>query len=372
MTSPSLKRLNLQGLRAIAALGVLFHHIVDAIHNDIAPSLFKFDPGIGGTGVNLFFALSGYLMLRSTMGRSIRVGHFLLRRLLRVVPIYWLLTIVICISAIAPFGFDHKDLTVGGAIRSLLFVPDLKDGVIVKPVLFVGWSLNYEMFFYLIFGSLLLVKNVTYQILAVACSFIALCAVASLASNPYVRYYGDSIILAFVAGLLVGPLLDRRRRIPSSLLQPFALVVIGLLGLASVDAQLHLHPTVQNFILACSSALLIYAAESFEDRRFLLHRRLIAVGNSSYSLYLIHPFVILVGTKATLALDADASLVGLAVSALLMAAVSLIVAEALYRQVETRLIFVRIGRNRSERRQGGLQAVLQRFPPERTNPARDR
>jgi peptidoglycan/LPS O-acetylase OafA/YrhL len=123
---------NIQALRAIAALSVVLYHI------DII--------GIGSSGVDIFFVISGFVIAKS--GSNVDAVQFYSRRLFRIVPIYWIGTILVFgIAIVAPHLLKHTDADLADLIRSLIFIPYLKSSGLAQPVLFLGWTLNYEMFF---------------------------------------------------------------------------------------------------------------------------------------------------------------------------------------------------------------------------------
>ena len=131
MNYPTSKIDSIQLLRFLAALAVIGVHL---------PLI-----NAGGFGVDIFFFISGFIISYVTIrGRD----HFLLKRIIRVVPIYWLLTFgVFGLAAIAPTLLNNTTADLVHLAKSLFFVPFDKNGSGLFPVLFVGWTLNYEMFF---------------------------------------------------------------------------------------------------------------------------------------------------------------------------------------------------------------------------------
>src|SRR6185437_14170487 len=132
---------NIQALRAIAALLVVFVHLaVPVAALGVAP--------FGAGGVDLFFVISGFIMVYTTVGRPISGAEFLGRRIVRIVPLYWLLTLAVFgIALIAPTLLQFTTASWGQLLKSLFFIPFAKANGDVQPVLFLGWTLNYEMFF---------------------------------------------------------------------------------------------------------------------------------------------------------------------------------------------------------------------------------
>src|SRR6266478_6157802 len=147
----------IQYLRGIAAMMVVWHHALGQIA--LSHQLTDLPP-FGGYGVDLFFVISGFIMLVTTWDKPITPVEFIKHRIRRVVPLYWLATSLMVVGAIAaPFMFKTLKWDAAALTKSLLFVPyeNLSFPGTISPLLVPGWSLNYEMFFYAIFALLLLV-----------------------------------------------------------------------------------------------------------------------------------------------------------------------------------------------------------------------
>ncbi|KFF75074.1 hypothetical protein HX13_07475 [Chryseobacterium sp. P1-3] len=111
----------------------------------------------GSIGVSVFFVISGFIMAYTTRKKDFSINTskeitlFYKRRLIRIVPLYFLLSFSWMVMGQSLMTYFHGD-GLQRLIHSILFLPQ-KD---IFPVLYLGWSLNYEMFFYLIFGISLL------------------------------------------------------------------------------------------------------------------------------------------------------------------------------------------------------------------------
>src|ERR1019366_2869669 len=140
----------IQYLRGIAALMVVWHHGVGQLATLETYFPFRF----GTSGVDLFFVISGFIMVVTTAGRDVTPTEFIARRFVRVVPLYWVLTLALAATAlVAPSLFRSVTLTAVSLIQSLLFIPHFSPSHagMIWPVLVPGWTLNYEMFFYVVF-----------------------------------------------------------------------------------------------------------------------------------------------------------------------------------------------------------------------------
>jgi exopolysaccharide production protein ExoZ len=148
---------SLQILRFVAAFSVVLFHLGSGIAVELGSSDNVFD--FGTVGVDIFFVLSGFII--SYTARPERgIGYFAIRRFARVVPLYWLLTLsVIAIVTIKPSLLNSTTVTYDAVVKSFLFIPYEKSSGAVQPLLFLGWTLCYEMFFYVIYATCLMWKK---------------------------------------------------------------------------------------------------------------------------------------------------------------------------------------------------------------------
>ncbi|MCY0148321.1 acyltransferase [Hoeflea sp. G2-23] len=143
----------LHSLRGAAAIGVVFAHAYGA--TDLP---FEFPRHAPQIGVDIFFAISGFVMMfahREQFGSKANAASFLRKRAIRIVPLYWLLTLLaVALGIFAPFLFRNTAaFTPEWVIGSLLFIPVSSPDGFTVPVLGVGWTLNYEAIFYVIFAA---------------------------------------------------------------------------------------------------------------------------------------------------------------------------------------------------------------------------
>ena len=89
---------SIQYLRAVAALMVVFHHLI--IQIDVYEAVLH-SISVGAAGVDVFFVISGFVIWFVTYGKEVSAGEFFAKRVIRVVPIYWLITLVIAVAATA-------------------------------------------------------------------------------------------------------------------------------------------------------------------------------------------------------------------------------------------------------------------------------
>jgi exopolysaccharide production protein ExoZ len=201
-----MKLRSLQALRAIAAwLVVADHALLDITHNTRADALTPIAWVLGSVGVSVFFVISGFIMVHISWNDFARAGataKFLRRRIVRIVPLYWLATL-------AALAFHQVSATHGSdagwpqLIRSLLFIPYFDGPSGWTPILPQGWTLSYEMMFYAIFAiALALPRWIGFA--AVGGSLGALTLAGPFLPPGVVAHLASPIALWFVLGIALG------------------------------------------------------------------------------------------------------------------------------------------------------------------------
>lgn len=275
----------IQYLRAFAALAVVVFHAAERTGGHFA---------IGAAGVDVFFVVSGFIMWVIATERPVSPARFLRDRLQRIVPVYWIATGVMVAGALVGL-FPNLRLTLGHVLGSLFFIPHRSpSNGEVWPVLVQGWTLNYEMFFYLIFAFALALPPKA-RLAALAGVFVPLAAAGLLldSRNPFFLTYTDPIILEFLIGALIGKFwLDGKVPGPRAGL---GLVALALLGFAFVGLT---YIGFGPLVFGPLAAALVTGMLALEKGGALRHIRPITyLGDASYSIYLWHTMAISVVAK---------------------------------------------------------------------------
>jgi exopolysaccharide production protein ExoZ len=277
--------LSIQYLRAFAALGVVIYHVSPADH----PIM------VGNAGVDIFFVISGFIMWNITAERPTSPSAFLKNRLIRIAPMYWLITALLVAGAVGfPKLFPNLKIDIPYVVGSFLFVPMRPPGSLetgpIWPVLVQGWTLSCEMFFYALFSMCLFLKP-SWRLAGLSLALVG-CVAAGLfynGSNAIVLRLTEPIFLEFLAGVLLGVCVQRNL-LPSRQWGYWlaGLAIILLFGLAMISVtQPRLIAWGLPAIMLVAGALILEAAGGVPHLRLL---RLI--GDSSYSLYLTHGLVL--------------------------------------------------------------------------------
>ncbi len=285
---------SLQALRGLAALGVVLFHLL--------PFEAKYLPGTtivpagfsaGRSGVDLFFVLSGFLAVWTTLGPggAGAAQRFLLRRVTRIYPTYWLYCIPLILAAIAtPGGLagEHRpDLT-----ASLLLIPNA-----ASPLLLVAWTLEFEIYFYLAFALLIWARlERRGRLLALAgwggIVVVAHVLVAPTRDQAILDALLSPLVFEFLAGCVAAYVCAagiRRGVTAIAGAVGCCIVVAGLLWSETLFGL----PWIRVAVFGIGAALVLIGCfgEDMAIRR-ALPAAIVRIGDASYSLYLSHLFTI--------------------------------------------------------------------------------
>jgi peptidoglycan/LPS O-acetylase OafA/YrhL len=279
--------LTVQALRAIAALLVVAYHAVDQWGTHAAGLASDSLWPNGSAGVDIFFVISGLVMTISArrvapQPQAWRI--FLRQRLARIMPLYWLATTakIVAVLALPMLATRTRlDPLYVGASYVLWPVHDLTGQI--RPVLPVGWTLSYEMMFYLLIVAALAARLPIGRVV-----FPALAAFAAAGWLMPDGGFLSTIVLEFLFGLAIGAALQRGMRLPAPLAAP--LLVAGLVAILLVPAESSAaRPLTRGVPAACIVAASV-SLEPVLARH--LPRWLLAAGDASYATYLTHGFVV--------------------------------------------------------------------------------
>ncbi|MBB6013903.1 exopolysaccharide production protein ExoZ [Aquamicrobium lusatiense] len=285
------KLYSVQYLRACAALLVLFAH---AFSHQIGAD----DPVIiaaGRLGVILFFVISGFIMVYISGSGPFSAPVFLKRRAIRIVPLYWIFTsLAALLAALAPDLFQTTVFTWSHYLQSLAFiVHEAPERGGASPILSLGWTLNYEVYFYIVFAALAFL-GLSARVYALTVFFVAMWLAGLLLapSSPVLEFYLGVSPLAFVIGAWIGRrYLDGGFASEAGHVRLLALVAIAGVALVFVDDGTPLLKQIgfAGQVLWAASLLLLGLILEPKIRHLKLLEQL---GDASYALYLSHIFVI--------------------------------------------------------------------------------
>lgn len=291
----SKKNGSIEELRIILAFGIVLHHffwLLNGKHFD--GSLLSFVFNVLQSSVDVFFVISGFYVCKSLNEQTLL--HFWVARFFRIFPLYFSVTTALAlVQWKMPVLFSHPALDIWEAWwKSALFIPfEQRVGTqnFQGPVLSVGWTLNYEMFFYVL----------TSIIAVFAKKITAFCATAILSAlfiygitgaGIYHQFFGNSIVLELILGALLWhyPILMKSRLLSNIyFVLAINLSIFGFCYLLSIDL---FDPVVRGFMLSYFS---VSAFSFFYQRK--ASKSLEKMGAYSYPLYVLHLPVLYLSVK---------------------------------------------------------------------------
>lgn len=273
---------SIQALRGIAAMAVVVGH--SAIFTR------------GTFGVDIFFVVSGFIMMYVTQSSA---KHFLVKRLIRIVPLYWLVTAARFALSPSPIYSQPFNWTL--FVESLLFFPDFKFHN-SQPIFNVGWTLNHEMAFYLLFTAACAV-SIKNRGIIVSAFLIIWTTVIRIFELPY---FYPTLPLEFILGILSFEIIKYAYICKEKKKTKFKTAAVNMVCIALCILSLwfmmsdhivkiiylsgdwkHIRPLalgVPAMILACSFCVFM------KDKK--VPKIVSFFGNISFSCYLLHVYVI--------------------------------------------------------------------------------
>lgn len=298
---------SIQALRGMASIFIILEHV-------------RFLQ-CGAFGVDIFFAISGFMIMYSTHENT---EFFLRKRLLRILPLYYLMTLgTFVLLLLVPSMFEQTQANPIYLMKSLLFIPFDIGGGVLQPLMRVGWTVNCEMFFYLLFFFAL---RISHKYRGVICAgflmvIVLLAQILPLDFAP-LTFYGNPVMLEFVLGMISYAILHKlyeyhaQKGLPS-LCKPLSLLLsIGLFA-GLVLSKPHINilgfrrilywglPGV--ILLLCFFVMGLY---------WRMPGWSVMPGNISFSVYLIHYYPVLFLDRVVFDFSAASpfSLIGVVVS----------------------------------------------------------
>jgi exopolysaccharide production protein ExoZ len=283
----------MQSLRGAAVLMVVLFHAV----SNYAPagSILR----AGGLynsltgGVDVFFVISGFIIHYTTRGRygPGEAFDFIKKRLARVVPLYWLITgVVVSVGVVAPTLLQSYVFDPAHALASFAFIPWRRPDGDVFPPLAPGWSLNFEMFFYIAYAMLMLFVQRRLIPIALTAVFCAGFIVVNLSGlDPQLFVFGHGVVFEFLIGVALADIWAERDGTFPIWTGPLCLALSApLIALSHQSSIFTLAAHICGYGLLTTGCLTLRLGPATAPGGRWLAR----VGNASYSIYLTHPLLL--------------------------------------------------------------------------------
>jgi peptidoglycan/LPS O-acetylase OafA/YrhL len=343
-------KLNLiQFFRGFSALLIVMFHAsyfsIDKFHQTYLSNIFSF----GYSGVDFFFVLSGFIIFYTSghhFGQKSKLATFLWKRLIRIYPIYWLITLAVgAIYFLIPSFGTGSEGQIGEIFKSLILYPQEK-----PPILVVGWALRHIVLFYLVFGLGIWLKPrlsipiiFSYLGLTLALFIAQILGVFDIKSIPYGwQFLLDSFNLEFAFGCLAAYSVNKfKAEIPNQ-------VMLGIFGagllMFAIGAFLFPDPSVSYIksarIIAygLSSLVIIIGATLIDIHKSVgIWKIFDYLGNASYSIFLVHVPLLSANIKIASILHLD-KLIGQFLTMTLVVVIAIGMGCLLYSYVEKPLL----------------------------------
>jgi peptidoglycan/LPS O-acetylase OafA/YrhL len=287
---------SLQVVRGLAASMVVLHHTLRAVIATIqtenipdqiltpSPAFVQF----GAAGVDIFFVLSGFLMVMIAAGKDweVRPSEFLKNRLVRVWPLYATISLVSLSAAVAKsiksgeLAYNLHPLR----IASIFFIPSYDQDGRLQPIIGPGWTLIYEVMFYAMFAVALLAPK--RMLLPTLCGLIAATFLIghSFDQGLIRELFGNDLLFEFIMGALLAygvHRLEVAKVLPWVISSAVIVLIADWQGADLPRSVAYGIPSTSVF--ACALAM---------ENQIKWPRFLKALGDASYSLYLIHMLIV--------------------------------------------------------------------------------
>jgi exopolysaccharide production protein ExoZ len=296
---------SLQLGRALAVLSVLVFHITGLSVEYQHGCFYGPWTQVLRAGVDIFFVISGVVMVVTTYRKLEQPGtgkRFLIHRISRIYPPYLFLTALLTVYWLARPGAVINSRSGGvDLFTSYTLWPSQH-----LPLVQVGWSLSYEMMFYLVFFCIIVfVTKAWFPRALLVWSLAVLAGSAAIALDtsgnligafPRAAFLFSPYVLEFVAGCFIGLAFLKLKFVAGRI---SAIVAAALFALEGIIFQVVHYAgtepvTFRVLLFGPPAALLVYGLLAWEGEAQTLHvpRWVIRCGDMSYSIYLVHLLVI--------------------------------------------------------------------------------
>ncbi|EEP91764.1 acyltransferase family protein [Yersinia kristensenii] len=276
---------SLQALRFYAAITIVIYHACRQYN--IKTGSYYLDLLLKeklAFGVDIFFVISGFVIYYSFIGTSKKFYDFLFDRMVRIAPMYWLSTLIFSVMLLLNHSlYPISEVNIYTFIKSLFFIPFANLQGTYLPIHSVGWTLNFEVIFYVFFSLSILITRRWVGL----CSFLFIIGLFVISEYvPAMTFYHNTIVFEFALGMFVAFLRKRYTKEYST----NTLYICAVLGLCL--SVMLFGNIVDRLLFWGIPAFIMVLTLVFFDKQIKTSALLMLLGASSYSLYLLHRIVI--------------------------------------------------------------------------------
>lgn len=290
---------SIQACRFLAAAMILwvhFHYVVGLQTSD----LWWIHTGVGAFGVDLFFVISGFVMIICTKDRNLTKLEFLKSRFIRIFPLYIVFSTPYIVKDLAN-KFDFVKL-----FDTLLLIPVFDVGSYVGTSHPFGWTIAFEIWFYILFSITLLNRKEKYSLMiCVVLAFFTLIAGMMYEREWFLpRFLTCPLLLEFLCGCIIANVYKK-----ISIKFGLILLVIAILlyfGVATYHGELahcgviesHFQSLLRFVFWGVPAVLFCLALVSLEHKGSLKTPKILSsLGGASFSMYLAQPYFVFICKK---------------------------------------------------------------------------
>lgn len=305
----------------------------------LVPPLFC---ALGAIGVDVFFVISGFVISLSSCEKEITFKEFVINRFFRVVPLYFLYTLPFLWIAHSSGGVNHNSF-----FNSFAFIPLIDQGNFTDPLHPFGWTLCFEIWFYLLFAILLLFFKPQKSCLFLSTFFLLALPLSTLFSGftwYFPRFAIHPMCMEFAFGCFIYICcVSQNNSLKGMGLFISAILIMAFITTKHLDLAWHDNMLNDNMLglerlawWGVPAAMLVAGLVLMEKHFKLPNIKVFSyLGNISFSLYLVQPFIFDFFSKLQFYL----SPISPVITACLIFAVAIFVATLSYEVLELRIIY---------------------------------
>ena len=285
---------SIQALRGVAVLAVVLFHLLTVEQkyggtNTILSILFQF----GMSGVDLFFVISGFVMVTVTRGKfqsCKNVFEFIFHRASRIYPTYWVYSILVLgVFLIKPSWVNSSQGNQVNIVASFLLLPSQ-----TLPLVMVGWTLIHEMYFYLVFSLIMVLvpERKIFAALLLWGGSVVFLNLFLTSTTPTLKIITHPLTLEFIGGCILALLFQRKQFNIKRQTFIVSTLLVFLVSLCVFKYYQYMTIKVEPqewwrvFIFGIPAMLIVFFVINAERSGCIINRFLVKIGDASYSIYL--------------------------------------------------------------------------------------
>ncbi|MCB2295312.1 acyltransferase [Clostridium algoriphilum] len=276
---------SIQIMRGIGAILIILFHSTTLYQIKFNISylngIFKF----GFIGVDLFFIVSGFILLYTRKKES--VGKYLVKRFVRIYPLYWvILSCVIILMFIIPNAGNGGQKNIVFLLKNIFLIPDKSLFMIPQ-----AWTLSYEILFYLMFLTTMAsnkkIAKIVIELWTVGCLVNTIGNFNN--ANLFIKVMFNPVNLEFLIGGMIYFLIIKYKESITRKICNIS-IVVGLMLTCFFATLIYFDkPYLSRILIGLSLALIIFGVIVKNIKYECKYNKfLIYIGNASYSIYLTH------------------------------------------------------------------------------------